>query len=431
MAKKHIIKNFSSLASNVLRRDTLAVLEVGLRSLDTKQVIKETCRLSGNRLTIQNQSWDLRRYDHLYVIGIGKAAFDGAQALEKLLGNRITDGIILDVKSGPLKRMKSIAGTHPFPSMENMRATGEIMAILKHVDSSDLVITLVSGGGSALLCWPFELKCDDLTLLTKTMMKKGASIQEINTIRKHLSEIQGGQLARLAHPSTVVGLIFSDVPGDDMSVIASGPTILDTTTVADAHRVLKRYDLLRACKLPNCKLRETPKDPVYFRNVTNLLLLTNERPLLAMQKTARHLGYRTRTYSRTITGEAREVGTVLAGLPRSGEMVFAAGETTVTVTGSGKGGRNQEVALGAWSMISDDGIVVSCASDGIDNSPAAGAIMDGVTKKSVARHHLNIKKTLSRNDTFPFFESLGQHIMTGNTGTNVSDLMIAARGKAH
>lgn len=426
---QHIIKNFTQLATNMLRRDTLAVLEAGLAALDTKRVIKDACRLSGNRLTIKKQTWDLSHYDHLYVIGIGKAAFDSAKALEDLLGKRITDGVILDVKSGPLKRMKSIAGTHPFPSMENMRATGEIMGILKQVDSRDLVIVIISGGGSALLCWPFELKCNDLVLLTKTLMHKGATIEDINTIRKHLSEVQGGQLARLAYPATVAGLVFSDVPGDDLAIIASGPTVLDTTTIADAQRILKRYDLLRACQIPHCEFRETPKDSIYFKNVTNLLLVTNERALAAMEREAKRRKYRTRIYSRTLTGEAREVGKLLAGLPKSGEMVFAAGETTVTVVGTGTGGRNQEVALGAWSQIPSDGLVVSCASDGIDNSPAAGALMDVNTKKSALRHHLNWEKALQHNDCYPFLKTSNQLLITGDTGTNVSDLMIAARAK--
>lgn len=427
---RHLVRNHRSLAATGLRRDALAVLEAGLRAIDTKEAISRLCRLKGSKLFVGDKSWNLKSYDHVYVIAIGKAAADAGLALEKLLGDRITDGIALDVKRVPLRRMKSVAGSHPLPSVENMRATGEIMALLKHVDSRDLVIAVVSGGGSALLCWPFELKRQELVRITETMMKKGAAIQEINTVRKHLSEIQGGQFARLAYPATVIGLVFSDVPGDGLEVVASGPTVMDTTTTADARAIIERYDLLRACRLPNCELRETPKDPVYFERVANVLVMSNGAALDAMEAEARRRGYAVRVHSRALSGEARKVGAELAGLPRSGEIVLAAGETTVIVKGSGKGGRNQEAALGALSRVPDDGLVLSCASDGIDNTPAAGAIADAVTRRTAAQKRLDPAKALARNDSYAFFKAAGQHIITGVTGANVSDLMLSVRAKS-
>jgi glycerate-2-kinase len=414
---------------NKLRRDALAVLKTGLSAIDTQAAVRRICQLDGSVLKIGTHRYRLDKFDHVYVIGFGKASLEAAKALEQILGSRISDGIVLDVKRAPLKRIKSVAGTHPFPSMANMRATGEIMAMLKHVDSRDLVIAVVSGGGSALLCWPYQLKCDDITLLTKILMAKGASISETNIVRKHLSEIQGGQFARLAHPATVVGLIFSDVPGDDLGTVASGPTVLDRSTIDDARAVMSKYDLLRACKLPNCELRETPKDPVYFKKVKNVLAMGNKVAIEAMRQEAKRLGYRARVHSTTLVGEARDVGRRLAALPKPGEMVLAAGETTVTVRGKGKGGRNQELALGALLAVGDDGLVLSCASDGVDNSPVAGAIADAGIRIKAKKLRLDPVKFLAANNSLEFFRKTDGHIRTGVTGANVSDLMIAARSK--
>jgi len=414
---------------NALRRDALAVLKVGLRAIKTPEAVRRTCRLHGDTLMVGGKRFDLKKYNRLFVIGIGKASLEAGNALEKLLGDRITGGILLDVKKAKLRRIKSVAGTHPFPSIANMKATGEIMALLKQFDSRDLVITIVSGGGSTLLCWPFELKCDDLTVVTKTLMSKGATIQEVNVVRKHLSEILGGQFARLAYPATIIGLIFSDVPGDDIGVVASGPTVMDITTVEDAKQVMERYDLLKACRIPNCNLRETPKDELFFRSVTNVLVINNGVAIDAMVREAKKRGYRTRVLSTALTGEAREVGQMLANIPRRGEMVFAGGETTVTLRGNGKGGRNQELALGALPYVNGDALVLSCASDGVDNTPVAGAIADKTTLRHATRLKLDPETFLSRNDSFAFFKGSGDHIVTGVTGANVADLMIAARIK--
>jgi len=415
---------------NILRRDALAVLRAGLNAIQTEDAMRRACRLQGDILTVGGKRFSLKRYKRIFVIGIGKASLEAGRALETLLGERITDGVVLDVKRAKLKRIKSIAGTHPLPSIANMRATGEIMAILKQLDSHDLVITIVSGGGSALLCWPFELKCDDLSVIFKALSAKGATIQEINVVRKHLSEILGGQFARLAFPATVLGLIFSDVPGDDLGVIASGPTVMDASTVEDAERVMARYELLRVCRMPSCNLRETPKDPLLFKHVTNVLVLNNGVAIDAMVAEAKKRGYKTRVLSTSLSGEAREVGQMLASQPKKGEMVFAGGETTVTLHGNGKGGRNQELALGALARVEDDEIVVSCASDGIDNSPAAGGIADAETIRHAKRLRLRTETFLEKNDSFTFFKRSGDQIVTGVTGTNVSDLMIAARAKS-
>lgn len=424
---KHLIQQFSRLAKNARRRDALFVLEAGLRAIDTKQAVRDRVQLDGEMLEVMGHAWDLSEYEHVYVVGIGKAAFDAASVLEAILGDRISGGVVLDVKEGRLDYLKSLAGTHPLPTKKNMQATGEIMSILKSAGERDLVLSIISGGGSALLCWPYKLKCAQVRVLTNAMMASGATIQEMNTVRKHISEIQGGQFAELAYPATVVGLIFSDVPGDDIGVVASGPTVMDTTRIEDAKRILDRYDLLKVCRLPDCELRETPKNPKFFQRVTNILMMHNRVALEAMAEEAHARGYATRVYSTSLQGEARDIGVLLAGLPRRHEMVFAGGETVVTVKGKGKGGRNQEVALGALSSCDDDVLVISCASDGIDNSPAAGAIADATTVRSAQRAKLSPEAFLERNDAYTFFEKAGGHIVTGITGANVSDLMLAVR----
>ncbi len=424
-----LIKNQKSLASTPLRRAALEIFEAGLAAIKTSEVISRQVNLTGSKLKIGKTVLDLEKFRNIYVIGIGKASFDSAVALEKIMGQRITDGLILDVKGGVLKRMKSVVGTHPLPSLPNMKATGEAMALLKHVDSRDLVIAIVSGGGSALLCWPYEMNCDQLAMITQALMRSGATIEEMNVVRKHLSEILGGQFARLAHPARIVSLIFSDVAGDDLSVIASGPTVLDTTTVDDARRILDKYEVLKICRLPNCQLRETPKDPIFFKNVTNILLVNNQIATKAMVNKAKQLGYRAKVYSTSLAGEARDVGRVLAGLPKPGEAYIAAGETTVTVAGSGRGGRNQELVLGALEALTDDILVASIASDGIDNGPAAGALADRTLQTKALKMNSKPATFLKNNNAFAFFNKVGGHLVTGQTGANVSDLMLVLRAR--
>jgi glycerate 2-kinase len=424
---KVFIKNFRALAKTAARRDALEIIEAGLAAVATDKAIRRSLRLRGDKLMVGGRTYDLSSYDHIYVIGFGKDAYAAAVELEKILGSRITAGIALDVQGGPLKRIRSLVGTHPLPSPKNVLAAGEVMALLEKVDSADLVITVVSGGGSALLCRPYGLKCSELALVTKTLMRAGATIIETNTVRKHLSEILGGQFARLAYPATVLGLIFSDVPGDELDMIASGPTVRDTTTVADAAAVLAKYDIIRSCSLPGCDLRETPKDRTFFRRVHNVLIVNNRLAAEAMRNKAKRIGYDARILSTSLQGEAREVGRRLAAMPDSGEAVIAAGETTVTVKGNGRGGRSQELALGALGDIREGGVVISCASDGRDNGPAAGALADALVARTAARLKLDPRRALSKNDSFPFFEKAGGLIITGQTGINVSDLMLSLR----
>ncbi|MCX6715040.1 MAG: DUF4147 domain-containing protein [Candidatus Uhrbacteria bacterium] len=427
MSSKHLFKNYSALATTHLRRDALAIVEAGLRAIETQHAVNLVVSLKKDVLKIGEKTYKLKSYKRIFVVGIGKASLETAFALEKILGERITDGIILDVKKGKLKRMKSIAGTHPFPSYENIRATGEIVGLLKAVGTQDLVIAIISGGGSALLCWPYQLECNDVTAMTRALMQKGATIREMNTVRKHISEIQGGQFVRLAYPATIAGLIFSDVPGDDLSMVASGPTFLDTTTAKDAKRILEKYQVLTICKLSQCHLIETPKDLTLFEHVSNTCVISNAIATAAMMREAKKLGYKPVLYSNDLQGEAREKGKMFAELVKPGEVLIAAGETTVQVHGTGMGGRNQEFALGALSSVLEGTLVLSCASDGIDHSSVAGAFVDDLVKQKTKTLRLKPETYLAKNNSFEFFQKTKSFLETGVTGMNVSDIMLAIK----
>ncbi len=423
------IKNFKTIAKSKGRRDALKIVNAGLEAVRTDLAVKNILRLKGKIMSVGKRRYDLSKFENVYVIGFGKASFAAAKEIEKILGSKITDGIVLDVAGGKLKRIKSMVGTHPFPSVKNIKAAGEIERIVKDAGAKDLIITIVSGGGSALLCRPHGVKCGELVLITKMLMHRGAEIHEMNTVRKHLSQILGGQFAQMAQPATVVGLIFSDVPGDDIDMVASGPTVMDTTTVDDAARVLAKYDIIKSCSLPNCELVETPKDPAIFRRVYNVLVVANCVATGAMKAQAEKLGYKTKILSNCLEGEARLVGKNLAAMPDYGEAVVAGGETTITLTGHGAGGRSQELALGAVKYIVDGTVVVGCASDGRDNGPAAGAIADRLTQEEASRQKIDVDATLADNASFEFAKKTKSQIMTGITGINISDLMVVLRPK--
>lgn len=418
------IRNFFELATTQARRDALTILEAGLVSIDTRTILKKKVTHTGGTLCFGGRSFNSTDYDRVFVIAIGKCALDGAQALEEIFGDLITDGIVLDVRAGQLKKMRSYAGTHPYPSETNVSVTREIVKLLRGISDRDLVIILISGGGSSLLCLPFDISCERLAEITKMLMYKGASIHELNTVRKHLSEIQGGHLARLAYPAQLVSLIFSDVPGNDVSVISSGPTVQDKTSVQDAQAILTKYGIATVMRLS-----ETPKESKYFEKVHNTLILTNHDALVAMQETAESRGYHTKILSETLEGEAREVGKKLATLAlpyRS--CVIAGGETTVHVANSaGHGGRNQEVVLGALPFLDEHTVIISAASDGWDNTDIAGAIGDKLFYTLAVDKQLDVRTHLRDNTSYTFFTTLGAALMTGRTGSNVSDLFIVLK----
>lgn len=426
-----IIKNRETLARSDARADALTILESGYEALNTKNVVREHVSRNGDVLTIGGEPYPRDSFRNIYIIGIGKCAFDAAEALEETLDDWITDGVIIDVQGGVLKRLRSFVGTHPLPSDVNVTAAGAVMALARNATEEDLVLCIISGGGSALLCWPHQMKCEEVIRITEELMHAGATIQEMNIVRKHISDVQGGQLAMLAYPARIVSLIFSDVPGDDISVVASGPTVLDTSTEEEAAAILAKYHILEACSLPKCDLVETPKDEKYFAHVRNILAVSNRRALDAMERTSIELGYTVHRAGERIQVEAKDLPRVLLEQLTPGSVVLGAGETTVTMTdGGGEGGRNQEAVLASLSLLRDGQVFISAASDGEDHGEDAGAIGDTLTLGQARALGLDAAQALQSHATHPFFVAVGDILHTGKTGTNVSDLFIALEKKS-
>lgn len=417
-----VIKNTKELATTPFRKDALDILEEGYRAINTEKVITSQIKVKDGHLVVKGRDIDLNSYERVFFIGIGKCAASAAVVFENILGKNLSDGITIDVRGVKLQKIKSKIGTHPFPSKENIIATQSIKKMIEGATENDLIISVISGGGSALLCLPHEIQCNILIDITKALMKKGADIEELNTVRKHLSLIQGGQFAQLAYPAEVVSFIFSDVPGNNIGNIASGPTVLDITTKKDAEKILVKYNILTTCSLPNCEVVETPKEEKYFEKVDNILLLTNNNALFAMKEKAEILGYRAIIVDDKIEGEASTIGKFIAVQAKEKTCLLYGGETTVVVKNRGKGGRNQELVLGALPEIKEDSIIVAAASDGWDNSDVAGAIGDKALLESAEKAGLSTVDFLEKNNSYKFFETIGGHIKTGRLGSNVSDL---------
>jgi len=453
-----LIKNYDKLIENGLtqkdrnaRRIALDCILSALNTVNPKQAVLNNVKRRGNLLVIGRYKFALTGYRNIYVLGGGKASGLMAEAIEEILGDKITSGVINVLKGTEkmvkTKKIKINGATHPIPGEEGVNSTKAMLEIARKAGKDDLIIVLISGGGSALMPCPADpVTLEDKKIVTNLLLKCGATINEINVVRKHLSEFKGGQLAKTAYPATLVNLIISDVVGDPLDIIASGPTVPDSSTFQDAYNVLKKYNLLN--KIPenikkriqlglSGKIEETPKpgDKI-FRNVHNILIASNRTACIAAVKKARELGINSMLLSTYIEGEARHVGAVLAGLAKEihnydtpikkPAVIVCGGETTVTVVGNGKGGRNQELALGSALKISGlNGIVIaSVGTDGKDGtSDAAGAIVDGQTLKRAQKLGLDTTKYLANNNSYMFFKKLGDAIFTGTTGTNVNDLI--------
>jgi len=415
-----IINNFSELATTDTRRDALEIINAGIEASLTKNAMKQIT-LEGNVLKIKDQEFDLAQFENIYVIGGGKAAADMAEEIEKILGDKITKGIITDVVSKELKRIEVVKGNHPTPSQTNVDACKRMVEIVKNASEKDLIINLISGGGSAILAYP-RGTLEERIEMNHALLTKGTDIYQTNTVRKHISKIKGGQLSEISYPATLISLIFSDVLGNDLSVIASGCTVKDNSTLEDAKKIIEDFGLP---KMEESTFKETPKDESVFSKTHNILLLDNSVAVEAMKNKAEELGYIREVLGLELSGEAKEIGKEMAEKIKPGVAMIAAGETTVTVTGHGKGGRNQELALGAIGNYRFPGCIISAGTDGIDNTEAAGAISDEKTKEETEKLGLNPEEFLQNNDAFNFFSKLNDLIMTGPTGTNVADIMLA------
>ena len=431
-----------------MRQHAMEIFQAALKAVDPVEAILRHVRLEDDALQVGEHRFAFKDYDRILVAGAGKAGASMARALEDLLGDNIADGVIV-VKEGhglPLEHIRIHEASHPVPDERGIKGAEEILSLVKEAGGRDLVLCLISGGGSALLVAPAEgVTLEDKQEVTRLLLACGADIHEINTIRKHLSRAKGGGLARFAYPATVVSLILSDVIGDDLNVIASGPAVPDTSTFDDARRVLKKYDIWD--RVPASvqsriqqglvgDIEDTPKagDAVFERCFSELVG-TNIQALKAAGQQAEQLGYQTLILSSTVEGEAREVVKVLTAIAKevrdSGNplsapaCILCGGETTVTIRGDGKGGRNQEFALAAALVL--DGIknivVLAGGTDGNDGpTDAAGAMADGRTLARARAKDLDPLDYLRRNDSYHFFQSLEDLVITGPTRTNVMDV---------
>jgi len=425
-----------------------------LRAVDPVAAVKRCLKVEGGDLTVDGKAYSLRDYDRIYVTGAGKAGASMALAVETILGDRITKGVI-NVKYGhvsQLKRVKLNEVGHPIPDEKGVSGSEEIAELLEQLVEKDLVICLISGGGSALLPSPTEgISLEDKQRMTNLLLECGANINEINAIRKHISKLKGGGLARLAYPSTLIALILSDVVGDPLDVIASGPTVPDKSTFGDCMAILRKYDLLdrvpesikaRIQRGIKGEIEETPKagNPI-FEKTQNVIIGSNIIAVKAAEQRAGELGYNPFILSTYIEGETREVAKVHAAIAKEiiktnhpigpPACIISGGETTVTIRGNGLGGRNQEFVLAAALDIQElTGVVVlSGGTDGTDGpTDAAGAIADVDTIRRAHEMLLNATASLNDNDSYHFFEKLGDLLITGPTNTNVMDLRLILVG---
>ncbi len=438
--------------SEGLVQHSTAIINAAIESVKPEKLIPRKVRVENDRLVLDRRTFELKRFKNIWVVGAGKASAYMAFEIEKILGERITGGLVV-TKYGHGKECRRIrieeAG-HPVLDRNGIAASHSLLRLVEKAGEDDLVLCLISGGGSALLeKLPDDISLDDLKRVFEIMLACGATIEEVNTVRKHLSQVKGGRLARAVAPATCVSLIISDVIGDPLEAIASGPTVPDPTTFADAWRVVEKYRLEK--QLPpkvrdylyrglQGKEPDTLKegDPI-FRKVYNLILGNNFEALTAAAKKAAGLGYHTLILTSRLQGEAREVARVMAALVQE-ELTRAlplkrpacllmGGETTVTLHGRGKGGRNQELALAAlvaMKGLKADYLICSIGTDGTDGpTDAAGGRVFPELWNEVEKRHLDPLAYLENNDAYHFLEQTGGLIKTGPTGTNVMDLVFA------
>lgn len=426
-----LIKNFDQLATTPERKIVLQLVEAGLSSVQPQQAVSKRIILNAGLLTVNEKRYDLSNYERIHIIGFGKGSGGIAKILEQTLGEKLTDGYVIDVHEEIFNKIHFTLGTHPLPSETNYNFTKNLIEKMSQLTEKDLVLVIICGGGSAMLVAPQDTTTlDEKIAVNKALLKCGANIHEMNIVRKHLSKIKGGHLAQILHPAKVISIIFSDVPGNDLNTIASGPTVKDPTTVEDAWRVIQKYDLGRNLQHIKEKLVETPKDNLIFKTVDNILFVSNDTALAAMKKRAEELGYTTRILSNKFEGKACDAGRKLIDATHDGEILLAGGETTVTVRGNGRGGRNQELVLGTYQSITEGTTICSFGSDGHDNSDLCGAIADKTTFEKAKSLQLDAKIYLNNNNSQEFWEKVGDGIDTGILPSNVSDLMIVLKGKA-
>jgi len=439
-----------------MRSTVRSLYNVALESADPYKAVINHVRKKGNVLEIDGQKYDLLRYKNIYVVGSGKATAGMAKAIEDILtkreqGDLITDGqISIGYGCGvgiELKKIKINESGHPIPDDASIAGAKKIKELLNKTTENDLVIYLATGGGSAILAMPTEgITLDELQTTTQLLLKSGATLQEINYVRKHLDMVKGGQLARDAYPSTLITLVLSDVVNDPIDMISSGPTVPDPHTFEDAYEVLKKYNLLD--KVPESvkkrierglrgEIPDTPKEnEPWFERTKSIMVGTNAMAVSAMGEKVKEMGFDTLIIKEPVTGEARNVAieharnAIKMAMNRKTPLfILSGGETTVTIKGNGAGGRNQEYTLAFALEMEKQGfenfVCLSCGTDGIDNiREAAGAMIDGTSLKKARKIGLSPEQLLNNNDSYHFHEPIGTLIKTGPTGTNVNDVQI-------
>lgn len=437
--KDQLISNGQTSELKKIRTDILEIYNSAINAVDPYKVVKR--HFNKNNILIKGQSIDLSNFDNIFLAAFGKASVGMSQAVCDSV--EIKDGIV--ITNDPENKVNNnnvhtFVGGHPIPNENSYIGAEKIQELIRQCDENDLLIVLISGGGSALLTYPrVELKY--LQYTTNLLLKSGADINDINTVRKHLSYVKGGQLVKNAK-CKIISLIISDIIGDPLGFISSGPTYLDSTTYLDAKEILKKYNLIE--KIPESvkqviynglygNIPETPKkdDPI-FKKVTNIIIANNNLACEAAKKRAEDLGYKTLLLTTSLDGEAKDIGGYLVDKVNNYNFqgmniaFISGGETTVTIKGNGVGGRNQEMVLSTVKIIAGKNIVFSSfATDGIDGTcNAAGAIVDGFTLERSNQKNIDPIDFLNDNNSFEFFKKLGDYFITGPTGTNVMDLQI-------
>jgi glycerate 2-kinase len=435
------------LSQERCRTDAFALVDAALAAVDPAAAVRRHLRREDDALWVGERRYRLGGRGRVLLIAAGKAAVPMAVAAAEALGPALDRGVVV-TKYGHAGRAEALPAAvqvieagHPVPDEMSVRGAQAVAGLARESGEGDLVLFLISGGGSALLTLPVpELDLAQFQALTAALLRSGATIDELNTVRKHLSQVKGGQLARLAAPAALATLVLSDVVGDPPATIASGPTVADPTTVADARAVLARYHV---DVVDPALLRETPKtDDPALAGGHLVLVGSNRLAAQAAAGRARELGYHTLLLTTYVEGEAREVAHVAAALAKgvrtAGDplpppaCLIWGGETTVTVRGEGQGGRNQELALAAaialdgWSGVT----LLALATDGGDGpTDSAGAVVTGATAGRARTLGLDPRDALAHNDSYPFFAALGDHVRTGPTGTNVNDLLFILVGE--
>ncbi|MEM7008908.1 MAG: glycerate kinase [Thermodesulfobacteriota bacterium] len=431
------------------RNNAFEIFKEAVDAANPKKCVLDYLSLEDDQLTVDSNTYDLKEFEAIYTIAFGKAASAMAEGVEQVLGDRLSGGLVVS-NSVPDKKFEKLDFRlcgHPVPDDRSVSAANEVMSILGTAGEKDLVIFLISGGGSAVLSMPSPgLSLDDMRKATETLLASGVDKNGLNAVRKHISQIKGGGLLKKALPARVVTLILSNVVSDKVDAIASGPTVPDSTTYEDAWKVIDALDLEH--KLPpqvvvhledgrNGEHPETLKEGAFDPDqVQTLIVGSNIKSLMEAQKKAAELGYNTLMLTSQISGEAKEVAKVIAGIAFDAERsdipvkkpscIIFGGETTVSVHSMGKGGRSTETALSfCMEIIGHDIVGLFCDTDGIDGPiDAAGAICDGQSRLSAREMGVSAREHLAQNNSYDFFEKLGDLVITGPTGTNVMDIGI-------